>query len=119
MARRELLQPVRYQAERRQLAEDCADPDTGEIAPIVIVTDNGPATESAAVARWFAARPHFAHMRTRNRPPHTNSVIERWFEALTYEQPCRHDITDRIDLADHVTSYLDEHNRFRPHEHLD
>ena len=43
-----------------QLVEDCTDGDTGEITPIVIVTDNGPATKSAAVARWFAARPHIA-----------------------------------------------------------
>ena len=103
----------------RPLAEDCADPGTGEIAPIVIVTDNGPAMKSAAVARWFAARPHFAHVRTRHRSPHTNGVIERWFEALKYERLYRHDIADGIDLADHVADYIDEYNRVRPHEHLD
>ena len=69
------------------LIEDCTDPDTGEITPVVIVTDNGPATKSAAATRWFAARPHFAHARTRNRSPHTNGVIERWFEALKQDPP--------------------------------
>ena len=69
------------------LVEDCTDPDTGEITPVVIVTDNGPATKSAAAARWFAAGPHFARVRTRNRSPHTNGVIERWFEALKQDPP--------------------------------
>ena len=101
------------------LIEDCADPDTGEITPVVIVTDNGPAMKSAAAARWFAARPHFAHVRTRHRSPHTNGVIERWFEALKYERLYRHDIADGIDLAVHVTDYIDEYNRVRPHENLD
>ncbi|WP_423920973.1 integrase core domain-containing protein [Candidatus Poriferisodalis sp.] len=101
------------------LIEDCTDPDTGETAPVVIVTDNGPATKSAAAARWFAARPHFAHVRTRHRSPHTNGVIERWFEALKYERPCRHDIADRINLAAHAADYIDEYNRVRPHENLD
>ncbi|WP_423917532.1 helix-turn-helix domain-containing protein [Candidatus Poriferisodalis sp.] len=59
------------------LIEDCTDGDTGEVTPVVIVTDNGPATKSAAVARWFAARAHFAHVRTRHRSPHTNGVTER------------------------------------------
>ena len=55
----------------RPLAEDCTDPATGEIVPLVIVSDSGPAMKSTAVARWFAARPHLAHVRTRHRaPPH-------------------------------------------------
>ena len=40
----------------RPFVEDCVDPATGEIVPLVIVTDNGPAMESVAVARWFATR---------------------------------------------------------------
>ena len=39
---------------------------TGEIVPLVAVTDNGPATKSAA--RWFATRPHLTHVRTRAEP---------------------------------------------------
>ena len=60
---------------------------------------DGPAMKSAAVARWFAHRAHFTHVRTRHRSPHTNGVIERWFEALKYERLYREDIADGIDLA--------------------
>ena len=94
-------------------------PTPARSPPVVIVTDNAPATKSAAAARWFAARPHFAHVRTRHRSPHTNGVIERWFEALKYERLYRHDIADGINLAAHVTDYIDEYNRVRPHENLD
>ena len=53
--------------------EDLTDPATGEIVPLVVVTDNGPAMKSVAVARWFAAHPHLAHIRTRHRAPWTNT----------------------------------------------
>ena len=66
----------------RTLIEDCADPATGEIVPLVVVTDNGPAIKSVAVARWFAARSRLVHVRTRHRAPHTNGVVERWIEIL-------------------------------------
>ena len=56
----------------RPLAEDCTDPATGDVVPLVIVTDNGPAMKSTALARWFAARGHLAHVRTRHRAPWTN-----------------------------------------------
>jgi transposase InsO family protein len=101
------------------LVQDCVDPDTGEIVPVVIVTDNGPAMKSAAVTRWFAARSHMVHVRTRARSPHTNGVIERWFEALKYERLYRHDIATGIDLADHVEDFRSEYNTVRPHEALD
>ena len=52
------------------------DPDTGEVSPLVIVTDNGPAMKSVAVAKWFAAQPGIVHVRTRHKSPHTNGVIE-------------------------------------------
>ena len=53
----------------RTLVEDCADPATGETTPLVVVTDNGPAMKSTALARWFAARAHLTHVRTRHRSP--------------------------------------------------
>ena len=68
------------------LIYDCVDAETGEIIPIIIVTDNGPAMKSSTVARRFNARSYFTHVRTRNRSPHTNGVIERWFESLKYER---------------------------------
>ena len=174
MARRNLLQPVRYQAERRQLAaarpeffvdppayrnrvwqadftqfettgegtwalcgvvedaietaetllghrliEDCVDPTTGEIVPLVVVTDNGPAMKSVAVARRFAARSHFTHVRTRHRSPWTNGVVERWFESLKYEHLYRHDIANGLDLADHVAAFAADYNATRPRQARD
>ena len=98
---------------------DCVDAATGEIIPLVIVTDNGPAMKSVAVARWFAARPHLTHVRTRHRSPHTNGVVERWIETLKYERLYRHDIADGVDLADHVADFTDEYNTIRPHQALD
>ena len=103
----------------RPLVEDCTDPATGEIIPLVVVTDNGPAMKSAAVARWFAARSHLAHVRTRHRSPHTNGVVERWIESLKYERLYRHDIASGVELADHVTAFVDEYNAVRPHQALD
>ena len=103
----------------RPLIEDCVDPATGEIVPLTVVTDNGPAMKSVAVARWFAARSHLAHVRTRHRAPWTNGVVERWFESLKYEHLYRHDIASGIDLADHVTAFTDTYNTIRPHQTLD
>ena len=37
----------------------------------MVVTDNGLAMKSVAVARWLAGRPHLSHVRTRHRDPHT------------------------------------------------
>jgi transposase InsO family protein len=102
-----------------RLLDDCVDADTGEICPVVIVTDNGPAMKSIAVARWFAARPELTHVRTRHRSPHTNGVVERWFESLKHERLYRHDIATGLDLAAHVAEFIDEYNTVRPHEALD
>ena len=94
-------------------------PATGEIVPLVVATDNGPAMKSVAVARRFAARAHLVHIRTRHRGPHTNGVVERWIESLKYERLCRHDIASGVELADHVTAFTDEYNTIRPHQNLD
>jgi len=104
----------------RDLIQDCVDPETGEIIPIFVVTDNGPAMKSLPVARWFADRSHFVHVRTRVKSPHTNGVIERWFQTLKYGTGpgplYRHEIGTVLDLADHVESFVDEYNQTRPHE---
>ena len=103
----------------RPLVEDCVDAATGEIIPLVIVTDNGPAMKSVAVARWFAAHPHLAHVRTRHRAPWTNGVVERWIETLKYEHLYRHDIASGVELADHVADFTADYNTIRPHQALD
>ena len=100
------------------LSEDCVDPETGELTPVVFVTDNGPAMKSTAVAKWFKARPEAVHVRTRHRSPHTNGVTERWFQSLKYERLYRHDIATVIDLAEHVYDFSDEYNTLRPHQAL-
>lgn len=102
----------------RPLIQDCVDPDTGEVIPLVVVTDNGPAMKSIAVARWFAARAHLAHVRTRHRSPHTNGVVERWIESLKYERLYRHEIASGVELADRVAAFIDEYNTVRPHQAL-
>ena len=102
-----------------RLVADCADPATGEIVPLVVVTDNGPAMKSVAADRWFAATAHPTHVRTRHRSPHTNGVVERWIESLKHERPYRHDTASGVELADHVAASIDEHNTTRPHQHPD
>ena len=81
------------------------------------MTDNGPAMKSVAVARWFAARPHMAHVRTRHRAPSPSDVVERWFESLKYEHLYRHDIANGVDLADHVTPFTADYNATSPTGH--
>ncbi|MCY3924378.1 MAG: integrase core domain-containing protein [bacterium] len=100
----------------RPLAADCGDPVTGEIVPLAAVTDNGPAMKPVAAARWFAARAHLTHARTRRRSPHTNGVVERWTEPLKYEHLYREDIPSGVEPADHAADFIDEHNHIRPHE---
>jgi putative transposase len=100
----------------RPLLADCVDVETGEVEPVVVVTDNGSAMRSVAVAGWFAARPHLTHVRTRHKAPETHGVVERWFESLKYERLYRHDIADGLELGDHVEIFIDEFNRVRPHE---
>ena len=55
----------------------------------------------------------------RHRAPHTNGVVERWFESLKYEHLYRHDIASGIDLADHVAAFTTDYNTIRPHQALD
>jgi putative transposase len=103
----------------RPLVEDCTDELTGEIVPVIVVSDNGPCYKAAQFARHLAARPEFCHVRTRHRAPETNGVIERFFESLKYEHLYRHDITDGPGLTREVEAYLDVFNRRRPHEAID
>lgn len=100
------------------LPDDCVDPATGETNPLIVVTDNGAAMRSVAVAAWFQKRPWLKHVRTRHKAPQTNGVIERWFESLKYERLYRHDIDGADDLASHVETFLHGYNRIRPHENI-
>lgn len=101
------------------LKDDLVDPDTGEIAAVTLVTDNGPAYKSAAFARFIAANPELAHVRTRHRAPETNGVVERFFGSLKYEHLYRHEIEDGVTLTDHIDAFRQLYNHTRPHEALD
>ncbi len=94
---------------------DCVN-NNDVIEPIVIVTDNGGAMRSAGVARWFKARPHFVHVRTKVKSPGTNGVIERFFQSIKYEHLYRQPIEGGVDLGEEVGLYCDLYNHIRPHE---
>lgn len=103
----------------RALLEDCIDPHTGELTPVIVVSDNGACYRAARFAAHIRARPEFAHVRTRHQAPETNGVIERFFQSAKYEHLYRHEIDDGQALADHVARYLAVYNELRPHEALD
>lgn len=110
------------EAERRlghPLKDELVDPDTGEITPLVLVTDNGPAYKSARFALFIASHPELSHVRTKHRSPQTNGVIERFFETIKYDHLYRHEIQNAQVLHEEVLAYRAIYNDIRPHEHLD
>ncbi|MEV0143898.1 MULTISPECIES: integrase core domain-containing protein [unclassified Nonomuraea] len=100
----------------RPLIDVVTDPATGQIRPVTVVTDNGPAFKSIAFARFFAAHPELKHVRTRKKSPHTNGVRERAFGSLKYERLYREEIPDGPTLALNAHAYRAEFNTQRPHE---
>jgi len=100
------------------LLDDCTCSATGEITPVIVVSDNGPCYRATGFARYIAGRPALQHVRTRHRSPGTNGVIERFYQSLKYEHLYRHEIDDGPALADHVDGYLHTYNHQRPHEAL-
>ena len=98
------------------LIEDLVDRATGDLTPVVVVTDNGPCYKAGAFARYIRSRPEFEHVRTRYRSPETNGVIERWYESLKYEHLYLQEIDDGPALAEHVLDYAQIYNDERPHE---
>ncbi len=116
------LELARQQAESwlgGPLLTECLDLESGELTPVVVVTDNGPAYRSAAFARYIASRPELSHVRTRHRSPQTNGVIERFFGSLKYEHLYREELADGVDVAAATAWYLELYNTVRPHEALD
>ena len=102
----------------RRLEDDCVDPKTGEVFPIVIVSDNGPAYKSERFSRFILLHPWLTHVRTRYRSPQTNGVIERFFGSIKYEHLYRHDISNGVELNEHCEAYRCLYNEVRPHEML-
>ena len=100
------------------LIEDLVDHDTGELTPIILVSDNGPAYKATGFDRYIASRPELRHVRTRKRSPHTNGVVERFFGSVKYEHLYREEIEDGVAFDAEVRYFLDVFNRIRPHEEL-
>lgn len=96
--------------------EDLTDPDTGDIAKLRIVTDNGSCFKSGGFASWIASKRHIVHIRTRKKAPWTNGMIERFFGAIKYERLYRREIGDGLTLAAEVAAYRTIYNTIRPHE---
>jgi transposase InsO family protein len=102
----------------RPLLEDLTDPETGEITPVLLVTDNGPCFKAAAFARFIDSRPELRHIRTRRRSPQTNGVIERYHGAIKIEQLWRQLPADGVEMTTMVDDFRQLYNHVRPHETL-
>jgi len=100
------------------LVEHLTEPDTGEIVPITLVTDNGGPFRSFRFSALIAGRPELRHVRTRVRSPGQNGVRERAFESLKYERLYRQPISDALDLIREAEEHRLEFNNIRPHEAL-
>jgi putative transposase len=103
----------------RPLIEDLVDRQTGELAPIRVVTDNGPCYKAAAFGPYIRSRLEFEHVRTRHGSPESNGVIERFYGSIKYEHLYLHEIDDGPALAEHVAAFRQIYNHQRPHEAID
>jgi transposase InsO family protein len=102
----------------RSLREECVDPASGELEPVVIVTDNGACFRSGGFQRFIDSKPELVHVRTRVQAPETNGVVERWIESSKYERLYREEIPDGLALQAQLDDYRDFYNTVRPHEAL-
>jgi putative transposase len=100
----------------RSLLEELTDQLSGEVIPIAVVTDNGPAFKATKFAQYIDSRPEFIHIRTRKKSPGQNGVRERAFGSLKYERLYRYEIPDGPTLAEHAEEYRQIFNHIRPHE---
>jgi putative transposase len=80
------------------LRDDCLDPSTYELHPVVIVTDNGPASSPPTSFGSSAPGPSSATCASAT-APQTKRVVERFNVSLKYEHHYREDITDAMVLA--------------------
>jgi transposase InsO family protein len=100
------------------LVEHLTDPDTGEIIPITLVTDNGGPFRSFRFGALIASRPELQHVRTRVKSPGQNGVRERAFGSLKYERLYREPIDHALDLVREADAFRAEFDTVRPHEAL-
>ncbi len=102
----------------RPLLDDLTDAETGELVPIIVVSDNGPCFKAAAFARYIASRPEFTHVRTRRRSPQTNGVVERYHGTIQIEHLWRALPADGAEMTQQVEAFRQLYNTVRPHEAL-
>lgn len=102
----------------KSLALDKLDPETGEISPLTIVTDNGPAYKSDAFARFVGRQPHLRHVRMRYRSSQSNGVIERFNKSMNYEHLYCREIPADFELIEELAVHRRVYNEIHPHEHL-
>jgi putative transposase len=102
----------------RPLEQECLDPESGELHPLVIVSDNGPAYKSDRFQTFIASRAELTHVRTKHRSPETNGVIERFYGSLKYEHLYRLEVPTGHALGQELELYRELFNQVRPHESL-
>jgi putative transposase len=100
------------------LLDDVTCTITGEITPVIVVSDNGPCYKSHGFTRYFASRPELTHVRTRRRSPQTNGVIERYHGAIQIEDLWRDLPADGAEMTTRVETFRQLYNHVRPHETL-
>jgi transposase InsO family protein len=100
------------------LRTDLTDPETGEITPIFLVSDNGPCFKGSTFQRFIASRPELTHVRTRRKSPQTNGVIERYHGAIKIEHLWRDLPADGTEMTAMVENFRQLYNHVRPHETL-
>jgi transposase InsO family protein len=101
-----------------RLLDAVTDPATGEVKPIIVVTDNGGPFRSFRFEAFLTTHPELRHVRTRVRSPGQNGVRERAFGSLKYERLYREQIDDALSLDRHAEAFRTEFNTIRPHEAL-
>jgi putative transposase len=102
----------------RPLLKDVTCPITGELTPVIVVSDNGPCYKSAAFTRYIDSRPELTHVRTRRKSPQTNGVIERYHGAIQIEHLWRELPADGAQMTAMVEAFRQLYNTIRPHETL-
>jgi putative transposase len=100
------------------LLDDVTCTSTGQITPVILVSDNGPCYKSHAFARYIASRPELTHVRTRRKSPQTNGVIERYHGAIQIEHLWRDLPADGAEMTAKVEAFRQLYNNVRPHETL-
>ncbi len=102
----------------RSLLDDVTCTHTGQITPVIVVSDNGPCYKAIAFARYIDSRPELTHVRTRRRSPQTNGVIERYHGAIQIEYLWRALPADGTEMTTMVDAFRRLYNHVRPHEAL-